>query len=90
MSNVKEDVYDIRIHPLVEKIAELCKEHDIALIIAADCGSDDFDRPIVASTVLLFEGSHPAFWKVKQVLFDGYRIVAPPIDEDVSSEEDII
>jgi len=87
MGNTKEEVYDSRIQPLVEQIAAIAKEHDISLLLAADIGRDDFDRPIVAATCLLFEGCHNAFWNTKLVLFDNYRVVAPPIEEDLPSEE---
>lgn len=84
--NIKEQVYDSRIQPLVEQIAAIAKEHDISLVIAADIGRDEFDRPQVASTILLFEGCHNTFWNVKQVLFDGYRIVAPPTEESYPND----
>jgi len=80
--NIKEQVYDSRIQPLVEQIAAIAKEHDISLVVAADIGRDEFERPLVASTILLFEGCHNTFWNIKRVLFDGYRIVAPPTEEN--------
>jgi hypothetical protein len=86
-NNQKEEIYDNQIQPLIEQIAAIVKEHDITFFAAADVGRDDFDRPIIASTVLLFEGCHPAFWNVKAVMFDGYRVVAPPMEEDLPSDE---
>ena len=86
-NNRKEEIYDTQIQPLIEQIAAISKEHDITFFAAADVGRDDFDRPIIASTVLLFEGCHPAFWNVKSVMFDGYRVIAPPMDEDLPSDE---
>lgn len=80
--SIKEQVYDSRIQPLVEQIAAIAKEHDISLVIAADIGRDEFDRPQVASTILLFDGCHNTFWNVKRVLFDGHRVVAPPTEEN--------
>lgn len=80
-NNTKEQVYDSRIQPLVEEIAAIAKEHDISIVIAADIGRDEFDRPQVASTILLFEGCHNTFWNVKRVLFDGHRVIAPPVEE---------
>ena len=88
--NPKEEVYDTQIHPLMERIAEIAKEHDISLVFAADIGRDDFDRPQVVPTIMLFEGCQNALWNTKHVLFDNYRIVPPPIDEDVSSEEHLL
>jgi len=84
--NIKEQVYDSRIQPLVEQIAAIAKEHDISLVVAADIGRDEFDRPQVASTILLFEGCHNTFWNVKRVLFDGYRVVSPPPEENYSDD----
>lgn len=84
--NMKEEAYDARIQPLIEQIASLAKEYDISLIIAADVGRDDFDRPIVASTVLLFEGCHDVIIDAKHLLFDGHRIVPPPVEEDIPTE----
>lgn len=87
MRNIKEEAYDSRIQPLIERMAEIAKEYDISLVVAADIGRDDFDRPQVASTVLLFDGCHDSFWRVKHLLFDGYRITPPKIEEDLPSEE---
>lgn len=84
--NIKEQVYDARIQPLVEQIAAISKEHDISLIIAADIGRDEFDRPQVASTILLFEKCHNTFWNIKRILFDGYKVVPPPQEENYADE----
>jgi hypothetical protein len=80
--NIKEQVYDAQIQPLVEQIAAISKEHDISLVIAADIGRNEFDRPQVASTILLFENSHNTFWNIKRILFDGYKVVPPPKEEN--------
>mgnify|MGYP000952834127 CR=1 FL=1 len=79
--NIKEEVYDSRMQDLIADLAAIAKEHDINLIVAADIGRDDFDRQMVASTVLLFDGCHNSFVKLKNVLIDGYQVVAPPQEE---------
>jgi hypothetical protein len=81
--NIKEEVYDNRMQDLITELAAIAKEHDINLIIAADIGRGDFDRQMVASTVLLFEGCHQSFVKLKHVLIDGYHVVTPPAEEQL-------
>ncbi|WP_454846114.1 hypothetical protein [Pseudomonas farris] len=47
----KENVYDKQISPLVHQIIEICKEHNIALLLSAQLQDED-DETLYCTTIL--------------------------------------
>lgn len=85
-SKSKEEIYDTEMHQLICRIAEIAEIHKISFIFAADIGRNNYDRPQISTTTMLFEDCPNAFLNTKKVLFDGYRVLAPPIDEIIDEE----
>ena len=83
----KEEIYETEIHELISQAAEIAKKYKISFIFAADIGRNEDDRPQISTTTLLFEDCPSAFINTKKVLFDGYRVLAPPIDEIIDEEQ---
>lgn len=51
MSDVREQVYDDQINPLVAHILAICKEHQIPILISAGMVNDD-GEPLMCSSIL--------------------------------------
>jgi len=47
----KENVYDEQISPLVHQIIDICKEHNIALLLSAQLEDED-ERRLYCTTIL--------------------------------------
>lgn len=65
-STPKELAYDSLIHPLMEKIIEICKEHKIAMVadFCLDFNEEE-DCPLHCTTALLSEEFSPAEKQLK-------------------------
>ena len=48
---IKENVYDEQISPLVHQIINICKEHNIALLLSAQLQDED-DETLYCTTIL--------------------------------------
>lgn len=72
----KENVYDEQISPLVHQIINICKEHNIALLLSAQLQDED-DQTLYCTTIL------PGTDDVSDEKFvQALNIIRPPIRGD--------
>jgi len=75
-----EDAYNSRIAPLIEQIAAFAHEYEMNFVFGAQVGRE-MGRPAVISSAVLFIDCPRQLLDVKNVLFEGYRVIPPPEDE---------
>jgi hypothetical protein len=75
-----EPVYDAEIAPLMTRIIEICKQHDLPMFCSFQLSDGDPEaheagrEPLFCTTYILPDGCSVAFHKAVRVIRDGWEV----------------